>query len=529
VTLGITDAQLAECAEETSAKPDADLDRAYREARNLIEAVARQFEHSNPDSSLAELEDYLRSKAKEWVGLRDRIQHIDDADSHVTSLKLQAIEALDQGQFEVADEALAEAEQSHLTRTVLAEVKKVAELRVARGDVRLMAGSNSEALSHYLSAAEVLVPISEGDAYKLLNDLAYNLYELGRRSLRPNFEVAAGLLERCLALRSVQSDDVVIGKITYRLSLIYRNESQSATKEIKARCNEASIDYARRALSICQSIGTSTDDDLFRYVSTEIALGNALFDRATTTSDDSALAEVIATFQSSRQRLVEYDGFPELMAHVCNSLGSAHLTRAELPQADVTLHVRAAIAALREAITAAEACNDFESWGVANGNLGGALALQARQVEDKGEANFLRVRGISSLLAATETYPVVQFPIPHAQTHLRLAHVLLEHALECERELADIYLIRAIGSYELASEVFDEERYPRKWAMIQGELSRIFFIHAKAAEAEIAESDLVRAEAHMNNALRAYTSIGEPLSIEACRSALEKVAAARKK
>src|ERR1700733_4608727 len=61
--LGISDPEIEECAAQANSHPDSDLDRAYREARNLIEALAKQFEHSQPDATLAELDEFLRAKA----------------------------------------------------------------------------------------------------------------------------------------------------------------------------------------------------------------------------------------------------------------------------------------------------------------------------------------------------------------------------------------------------------------------------------------------------------------------------------
>ena len=74
--LKISNAELEQCATDSDSLPDEDLDRAYREARNLIDAVAKEFEHSNPASSLGELDEFLRSKAKEWASLRERIAGI---------------------------------------------------------------------------------------------------------------------------------------------------------------------------------------------------------------------------------------------------------------------------------------------------------------------------------------------------------------------------------------------------------------------------------------------------------------------
>jgi hypothetical protein len=52
LVLKISNAELGQCAAESHSLPDEDLDRAYREARNLIDAIAKQFEHSNPVASL---------------------------------------------------------------------------------------------------------------------------------------------------------------------------------------------------------------------------------------------------------------------------------------------------------------------------------------------------------------------------------------------------------------------------------------------------------------------------------------------
>ncbi len=68
-SMGLTQTQLAEDAFGTAAKTRriSEFDRAYSEARNLIDAIARQFEHSNPNATLADLDEFLRAKAKEWA------------------------------------------------------------------------------------------------------------------------------------------------------------------------------------------------------------------------------------------------------------------------------------------------------------------------------------------------------------------------------------------------------------------------------------------------------------------------------
>lgn len=70
--LAITHEELEACLADTPWQPDPELERAFREARALIEGAAARFELARPHASLAEIEDHLREKALEWQALRAR-------------------------------------------------------------------------------------------------------------------------------------------------------------------------------------------------------------------------------------------------------------------------------------------------------------------------------------------------------------------------------------------------------------------------------------------------------------------------
>jgi transcriptional regulator with XRE-family HTH domain len=225
VTLKISEIQIEECAKRTSALPDAELDRAYREARNLVEALARQFEHSNPDAGLCELDDFLRAKAKEWSELRNRIRDLDATEQNLVELKDKALLALDEGNFEAADITLATAEEIQKKQSTLVEVRKLAILRVSRGGVALISGKRNEATGHYIAAARYLEPFSEIEASDLLDEISGHMYETDRKLLRSDFLSTATLLNQILEYAHVQNDPVAHSRTNYRLSLIYRNAS----------------------------------------------------------------------------------------------------------------------------------------------------------------------------------------------------------------------------------------------------------------------------------------------------------------
>lgn len=526
--LGITTEELEACAAQAPPSIDPDLDRAYREARNLIEAVASQFEFANPDSTLAELEDYLRSKAKEWSALRERIERLDEVDERLAELKSCAIKALDAGDFSSADIALQQAEEFQLNGPALRELGKLVELRMTRGDMKLMANDSASALSIYLSAAEIIKPLSDPQAAELLSEKAHELYEVGRRSLRSHFEVAAKLLQVCLTFDSVKANDRRVAKVSYQISLIFRNESAVTGKHERAGFQDKAIEYARSATSIFSSHELESDEGLYDLVSAEIALGNALFEKSRFRPKEVNIEEVVQMFRVTLNRFGDRPIHYELRGHVANSLGSALMTQLEARKLPLnSASISEIVDAYTQAISAAEKCADAEVWGVAQGNLGAALVRLAAITEDKGEAHFLRIRGISALQAAIETYPTVLFPMPHAQMHLRLGDALVEHGLRCQDALMEFYLLRAIGSYLAAAEIFDEERHPSTWAFIQSEVSRIYFAHSRIADQETAKSDLERSANHIMNAIRVHESLNAEQAVIACRKALKAIEKAR--
>lgn len=218
--LGITEAEIEKCAKASAAQMDPDLDRAYREARNLIEAIARQFENDDPGASLAKLDHFLRAKAAEWITLRNRIESIEADERKISGLKHKANQALSNGNFDDVDFFLSEAEELHQRDRTLVEVKKQALIRISRGNNALLSGRSDVALTIYKSAVDFFRPFDESEMLSVADNLAYEMYEVSKRSLQPVFFIAASLLEMTLSATAIAQDPLRRADIYYRLGLI---------------------------------------------------------------------------------------------------------------------------------------------------------------------------------------------------------------------------------------------------------------------------------------------------------------------
>jgi tetratricopeptide (TPR) repeat protein len=266
------------------------------------------------------------------------------------------------------------------------------------------------------------------------------------------------------------------------------------------------------------------DDDLYRHISIQIALGNALFDKARLTRKSEPTDEAISMFAEVKRKLSQIRKFEDLLAHASNSFAAALMTRSSLLDGDMNqIQSDEIIEAYREAVANAERCRSYEVWGVAQMNMGQALARRAEITTDNESAAFYRLRSISALLAAIETYPATEFPLPLAQAHLRLGGVLFRQGLTLSDQACEVYLIRAVNSYEMALSVIDEQNQTSDWTSIHAELGRIFFSHSKMADAEIAKSDLDRATQHVKNALKGYEALGSKAGIKGSAEALRSI------
>jgi transcriptional regulator with XRE-family HTH domain len=519
VALKISEAELEECAKNARVVEDTDLDRAYREARNLIDAIARQFEHSKPDASLAEVDDYLRSKAREWSALRKRIDNIDAVESMVVGIKIAADEALSEGDFEQVDTLLAKLEEEYQQQLTLAQVAKQAEIRISRGDVCLLREAPEQALECYLSAAKFFQPFDESRMVELLSITAHRLYESSQRSIRPRFFVSARLLEVMIELDSVKGAPLPFAGANYQLGLIFRNEATKNHKGYDKELLEKAIHHARVAAESSAHVGES-----YHLACAQSSLANCLLDRARFENDRYALQESIATFRDAKTSAQDTKETNFLLGQICNSLGAALNTLSKFlnqDEADVTSDE--ALGEFLQAIKISELHHDLEVWGAAKFNIAGTLRQKAQHKDVTSAArSAFNIRAISEYQAALETFPATAFPDRFADAQYELGGVLFNHAVLLNNPLSELYFARAIAAYQSASSVFSRDFRPERWAFIQLYVGEIFALHANSPDVTSSEYDLKNALGCFQAALEVFEEIGNMVEAQMCKNAISR-------
>lgn len=521
VTLKITDAELEECAASAAYKPDEDLDRAYREARNLIDAVAKQFEHAQPSATLAELDKFLRGKAKEWLELRSRLQAIDLADKNVAALRTAATEALSKGEFDSVEQLLFEAEERFQKTETLKEVQKHAELRIARGDTYLLRGDTQRALTLYVEAAEFFRPFDLGAMEDVLNDLCHRTYEVARRSLEPTYPLVLGLLDVLATVPTVQSDGQKKSAVSYRKSLVLRNVAEQSQGKVAQEALEQAVLNARDAWS------GQADKTSNIAMQVNLSLSNCLFQQGKATNDVGKIREAVSILRKTKAVLEQSPASFDLLDYACNSLGVALLA---LLSIDTSINkedvLKEALTAFSMAVKASEERSNIETWGGAKINVGNLLADCARAESTTPEDRvFLRVRAVCEYASACEVHPFLAFHEQFAFAQYQLGEVLFELAKSTPRGLAEPYLSRSMNAFYTASTVWDEERAPSRWASINLRLGRGFMWHAEMEEVDTALSDYEKALEHLNIALPIFEEDNSASELDACKHAIARATA----
>jgi hypothetical protein len=112
-----------------------------------LESLALRFGYANPDVSEAELEAFLKEKAHEFVELQERLAQLNAVESQFTAFLAAASAALEDGDFQLADTRLAEAEDAQFASTTLPALERQYNLRFERGRTALLGGEIKLAVS----------------------------------------------------------------------------------------------------------------------------------------------------------------------------------------------------------------------------------------------------------------------------------------------------------------------------------------------------------------------------------------------
>jgi transcriptional regulator with XRE-family HTH domain len=119
----------------------------------LLENLALRFGYANPDASEDALEAFLKEKAVEFREMQERLAQMNALDSGIATSIRAANAALEEGDFQLADKHLHEAEQVQFMLATLPALEAQYQLRSERAQAALLAGEINRATQHWEKAS----------------------------------------------------------------------------------------------------------------------------------------------------------------------------------------------------------------------------------------------------------------------------------------------------------------------------------------------------------------------------------------
>jgi transcriptional regulator with XRE-family HTH domain len=262
----------------------------------LLENLALRFGHINPDASENELEAFLKEKAVEFRELQERLAQINAAEGRISDLLAAANAALEQGDFQLADNHLAEAEDAELASTTLPAIERQYRLRFERGNAALLCGEIRNAAQHWERSANYFHFLDEGLEAEKRYEYCTRLREYGYR-YRSVEALRAGeaALQRNFLIWN-KSDDLqnwckatnALGAISWRLSqfdapenfLMHIARAKSLYETVRENCSELSYYYAASGTNLASIYSdrefARSDEEYFANLENSLRIQNSV-------------------------------------------------------------------------------------------------------------------------------------------------------------------------------------------------------------------------------------------------------------
>jgi transcriptional regulator with XRE-family HTH domain len=225
----------------------------------LLENLALRFGHINPDASEDELETFLKEKAVEFRELQERLTQMNAAEGRITDFLAAANAALEAGDFRLADEHLAEAEDAQLTSTTLPVLERQYRLRFERGHAALLGGEIRNAALHWERSANYFHFVDTGVEAEKRYEYCTRLREYGYRYRSVEaLHTAEDALEKNLAIWTKDGNlhnwcraMNALGATNWRLShfdapdnfLMHTAKAKSFYETVRENCSETELPY----------------------------------------------------------------------------------------------------------------------------------------------------------------------------------------------------------------------------------------------------------------------------------------------
>ncbi len=473
----------------------------------LLENLALRFGHDNPDAPAAELSAYLKQKATDFKELEKRLKQLTQQDERLSNIAAAIAAAMEAGDFDKADDLLADAEDIQLEHKTLVEVRKQAKLRTERAQIALFKGDADKAAKFFTQAANFFSPFDTDEDVQALRVASSALYEHGLRYGRTGLSRAIDLKRAEIAHDHASTDPLKVAAAQNELAVFLQNQAtRVGGKEGEKLFEQATISY-KKALTIYAKFA-----DLFEWAMTQNNLGTAYSDESTQLAGKlkvNLLAKAITAYQESLA-VLNNTSRPEEWAMTQNNLAIAFANQAE--EVDGKLRVELidkAINAFQSTLPIHTKNEHPVSWARTKNNLGNSFSYHSKQAAETKEVIKLLQQAIMAYKEALTIFTKVDYPVNWAMILHNLANTLFEQAKHVKSRAGKGLLEQAMVAFQEALTVRTKVDQPMKWAMTQECLGLAFETEAVLAD-KTAQNSWQKALIHFDNSLEIFDPVHMP-------------------
>ncbi|WP_147250402.1 helix-turn-helix domain-containing protein [Thalassospira lucentensis] len=523
VALGVSEPEIAKCAEEANYHPDDNLTEAYSHIESTLRKVAEQFENENPRANFDEITQFLESKAREYANLKQQMNEILESSEGVSNSIQSASSQIEVGNIEGAMGFLKIAEDTQLQEKTIKQIRKQASISITRGNCAFLQDDLALCYQCYERAALYLSHFDKLEMITLFEELAGQIYEGSRRSAYPHVWISVDLLNRCFVeIENTEICDAVLAGLHLKTSMALRQHSIDLNAEERFRAVESSIDHAREAVKL---FGQFEDDSEYDLPSAQVVLANSFVDLSRLTLDHSHIDTAIEILSDAYDRLEQARNSRPIFSYVANSLGAAMLRKSNMHQEHLSPEL---MKRTREVFSASEICArenfDIEALISASINLGQIFFSQSQASEENSQnAEFLRLLAISKFTQCQEFFSKTRLPYQLAELHFLLGEVLYVHALHSNEEMYEFFSMRCLDAYFQSLEFITVEDEPERYAYIKCQIGGVYGNHAVRIKGETEKYDLEKAIESFEEAEAIYSEKTDKSRLEICRSNLDRL------
>jgi len=384
-----------------------------------------------------------------------------DEDPSIAALVNLARAAIQGGELEVADEALAEARGLRAERNALLQTQlnagrlEEAAIVAAQGEVALLRADFLAAAALFDEAAE-LAPEGTRERWQYRMGQATALYQRGLRFEIAHLREAARIfrdLALPLASRETRPDDWSVTQ----------NDLANALSVLGHRGEPGALDQAVVALEAALSVA-SREQNPHAWATMQMNLGIA-YSRQGERGAPGALDRAVAAYQTALSA-ISRDANPGTWALIQMNLGAARQIQGMRGEPGA---IEAAVAAFEDALNIVSRETHATMWAVTQMNLGMALSV----LGERGAPGALD-RAVAAYEAALTVLTRESHAAGWAHAQMSLGNARLAQA----RTGAPDALDQAIAAYEAALTVFTRDSDPPAWALTQMNLGNALSMRA---------------------------------------------------